>query len=40
MGSFFKYLGGRKEEFGYQSNVLIWEFLWVVGRLWNEIEGG
>ena len=37
-GKFFEHLGSRKEENGYQSSVLIWEFKWVVERLRNRIE--
>jgi hypothetical protein len=37
-GEFFGYLGSRKEDWGYQSSVLIWEFLWVVERLGNRID--
>jgi superfamily II DNA helicase RecQ len=34
----FKYLGLRKEESGFQSSVLIWEFKWILERLYNRIE--
>jgi RecQ family ATP-dependent DNA helicase len=37
-GKLFKYLGSRREEWGYQSSSLIWEFLWVMERLGNRIE--
>jgi hypothetical protein len=33
----FTYLGRRKEEWGYQSSMLIWEFKWVIERLCNVI---
>jgi hypothetical protein len=34
----FRYLARRREDWGYQSTNLIWEFLWVVERLQNKIE--
>jgi RecQ family ATP-dependent DNA helicase len=37
-GKLFKYLGSRREEWGYQSSRLIWEFLWVMERLGNRME--
>jgi hypothetical protein len=37
-GKLFKYLGSRKEEWGYQSSRLIWEFLWIMERLGNRME--
>jgi hypothetical protein len=33
-----KYLGSRREDWGYQSSRLIWEFLWVMERLGNRME--
>ncbi len=33
----FTYLGRRREEFGYQSSILIWEFKWVIERLRNVV---
>jgi RecQ family ATP-dependent DNA helicase len=33
-----KYLGSQKEDWGYQSSRLIWEFLWVMERLSNRME--
>jgi superfamily II DNA helicase RecQ len=37
-GKLLKYLGSRREDWGYQSSRLIWEFLWVMERLSNRME--
>ena len=37
-GRLLTYLGRRKEQWGYQSSALIWEFKWVVERLGNRVE--